>query len=78
MAKTKKTAQELREQAQKLLELAEQIENERAIRIGRLVMEYESRNWEGFDLEDFRIKINKIWHDTHCKGLKEVKKWKQE
>lgn len=59
MAK-KKTPQELREQAKKLLEQAEEIENERAIRIGNLVIKYEANGFEGFTLETFRNEITKI------------------
>ncbi|MFZ6007209.1 MAG: hypothetical protein ACOYU2_06090 [Nitrospirota bacterium] len=56
----KRTAQELREQAKKLIEQAEKIENERAIKIGNLIIKYEAADFEGFDLEAFKKQIASI------------------
>lgn len=56
----KKTPQELREQAKRLLEQAEKIENERATKIGNLVIKYEANGFEGFDPETFKKEIANI------------------
>lgn len=56
----KRTAQELREQAAKLLEQAKRLENERAIKISNLVLKYEAAGFEGFDLKSFKNQIAKL------------------
>jgi hypothetical protein len=60
MTRSKRTPQELREQAKKLLEQAEKIENSRATTIGKLVIKYEAAGFEDFTLETFKNEIAKI------------------
>ncbi len=47
----------LREQAKKLIELAEKIENERAIKIGKLVLKYAENDFADFNLEKFKKEV---------------------
>jgi hypothetical protein len=50
----------LRQQAKKLLEEAERIEKEKYARVGKLVItKYVERNFEGFDLEKFKVEVLK-------------------
>lgn len=56
----KKTAKELRLQAAELLQQAEALENERAAKIGKLIINLESENYEGVTLEVLIAKISKI------------------
>lgn len=56
----KKTAEELRKRAKELLEKARELERERARRIGELVMKYERKNFEGFELEKFVQEIKEL------------------
>lgn len=56
----RKTPQELREQARQLLEQAQKIEDERATKIGNLVIKYEANGFEGFDPETFKKEIANI------------------
>lgn len=56
----KKTPGQLRAEAAALLKRAEKLENERAIRIGKLVIKYESSGFEGFTLEKLKNEIEKI------------------
>jgi hypothetical protein len=58
--KFKKTPQELREQARLLLEEAKRLENERATKIGNLVIKYENLGFEGFTLDALKNEITKM------------------
>lgn len=53
----KRDANALREQAKKLLEKARQIEEARALRIGKLIMRYREKNYEGFVIDRFKKEI---------------------
>jgi len=57
---SKKTSQELRDRAEKLLEQAKKIEADRAEKIGRLVMKYEAANFKEFEAEKFKAEIEKV------------------
>lgn len=54
---SKKDPKQLREEARKLIEKAKALESERAMKIGRLVMSYEEKDFSGFSLERFRSEI---------------------
>lgn len=54
---SKKDPKQLREEARKLIEKAKALESERAMRIGRLIMSYEEKDFNGFDLDHFRSEI---------------------
>lgn len=56
----KRTAQQLKERAKELLKKAKELENERATKIGRLVILYEARDFAGFDLDTFKEQIKKF------------------
>lgn len=56
----KKDPKKLREQARKLIEEAERVEEEKARRIGQAVMKLHGRNWEGFDPVEFRRSVEAI------------------
>jgi hypothetical protein len=56
----KKTPEQLRAEAAALLERAKKLENERAIRIGNLIIKYEANSFEGFTLESLKNEISKI------------------
>jgi hypothetical protein len=47
----------LREQAQKLIELAEQIERDKLIKIGRLTMKHYDNDFQSFDTKQFKKEI---------------------
>jgi hypothetical protein len=47
----------LREQAQQLIELAEQIEKEKFIKIGKLTMKHYENDFQSFDTKQFKKEI---------------------
>jgi len=47
----------LREQAQKLIELAEQIERDKLIKIGKLTMKHYDNDFQSFDAKQFKKEI---------------------
>jgi hypothetical protein len=53
----KRDPQKLREQAKKLLTQADKIENERAVRIGKLVLKYAENNFADFELEKLKKEV---------------------
>ncbi|MBF0558843.1 MAG: hypothetical protein HQL08_08690 [Nitrospirae bacterium] len=53
----KKTARELREEAKRLLQQADKIENERAIKIGKIVLKHVDNNFKDFNLEAFKKEV---------------------
>jgi hypothetical protein len=55
----KKTAEQLRAEAAALLERAKKLENERATKIGKLIIKYEANGFEGFTLETLKNEIAK-------------------
>jgi len=57
MAKNK-DPRALREQAKKLIDQAERIENEKAIRAGKVVLRYVETDFAGFELEKFRKEVS--------------------
>jgi len=58
-----KDPKKLREQAKKLLAEAEKIENERFVKIGKLVMKYHEAGFEDFDIEKFKNEITEVSND---------------
>ncbi len=56
----KKDPKKLRIEAQKLLETAERIENEKLIRIGKLVTKYAENDFSDFDVEKFKNEVAKF------------------
>lgn len=56
----KKTAQQLRDEAKKLMEQAKLLEEELATRIGWIVIGYAEKKWQGWDPETFRAEAEKI------------------
>jgi len=52
-----KDPKKLREQAKKLIEQAEKIENERAVRLGKMVLKYAENNFENFEIEKFKKEV---------------------
>jgi hypothetical protein len=56
----KKTPEQLRAEAARLVEKAKKLENSRATTIGKLVIKYEAAGFEGFTLETFKNEIAKI------------------
>jgi hypothetical protein len=56
----KKTPEQLREQARLLLERAKKLENERAVKIGNLIIKHEASGFEGFTLESLKNEISKM------------------
>jgi hypothetical protein len=50
----------LREQAQKLIELAEQIERDKLIKIGRLTMKHYENDFQSFDMKQFKKEIEAV------------------
>lgn len=54
-----KDPKKLREQAKKLLAEAEKIENERFIKIGKLVLKYAETDFENFDVSKFKEEVAK-------------------
>ncbi|MEW6741018.1 MAG: hypothetical protein AB1325_14095 [Nitrospirota bacterium] len=54
-----KDPKKLREQAKKLLAEAEKIENERLIKIGKLVFKYAATDFADFDLSKFKEEVVK-------------------
>jgi hypothetical protein len=61
MAK-KKTPAELREEAKKLMEQAQQEECSRHQRIGEMFVKHMDNNYRGFDLAVFKEDAAKIWN----------------
>jgi hypothetical protein len=59
MKAVKKTPEQLREQAKRLLAEAERMENKRAIRIGNFVLKHAENGFEGFTLEALKSEISK-------------------
>ena len=55
-----KDSRKLREQAQKLLDEAERIEQAKVIKIGKLVMKYKEAGFKNFDVEAFKKEITNI------------------
>ena len=53
----KKTPEELRKQAQQLIELAEQAERQQFIAIGRLAQKHHAKNWKDFNVEAFKKQV---------------------
>ena len=47
----------LREKAKQLMELAEQIEKEKFVRIGKLAIKHYNSGFEGFDVNRFKKEI---------------------
>ncbi len=47
----------LREQAKRLIEMAEQIERDKFIRIGKLTMKHYEKDFQGFDVKLFKKEI---------------------
>jgi hypothetical protein len=47
----------LREQAQQLIELAEQIERDKFVKIGRLTMKHYENDFQSFDAKQFKKEI---------------------
>jgi hypothetical protein len=60
MKAVKKTPEQLREQAKKLLDEAERMENRRAIRIGNFVLMHAENGFEGFTLDALKNEITKM------------------
>lgn len=56
MAK-KLSAAELRAEAELMLKKAQEIEDQVAIKLGRLVLGYHGKGFKGFDLEVFRGEV---------------------
>lgn len=63
----KLTPDQLREQAQKLLEQAAEEEARRQQLIGKKVVELIESNFQGFDLERFKDQVRQIWADGKVK-----------
>ena len=59
MAK-KKTPEQLRQEAKKLMEKACELENQQYEKIGRIVKGHHDVNFENFDLNSFKTEVEKI------------------
>jgi hypothetical protein len=62
MAK-KKSPEELRKEAKRLMEQAEQEEHSRLKKIGELFVKYMKKKYVGFDLAVFKDEAAKIWNE---------------
>lgn len=54
---TKETPETLKAKAQALLDKAQELENKMFASIGRIAHEYHLKNFEGFDLEQFKTEV---------------------
>lgn len=59
MARMKKDPKALRDQAKRLMEKADKMENDIAASVGRLVIQLHDSNFRGFDLEKFKLAVAK-------------------
>ena len=53
--------EELRSKANDLLKKAKQIEEKRFIQVGKLVSDYYKKDFEDFDLDQFKSKLKEIF-----------------
>jgi chorismate-pyruvate lyase len=58
-----KGIKDIREQARKLLEKAEKLEEQAHIKIGKMIAEHSRTEFRNFDLERFKIEVSKILDD---------------
>ena len=58
----------LRSKANELLRKAKQIEEKRFVQIGKLVSDYHKKDFEDFDLDQFKNEIKEIFSATKRTG----------